>query len=56
MIVNVGTDGEPLNLVGYVVQGKSAEAIYRLIGEINGGKDNERTDDRAQEPRGMARA
>ena len=54
MIVNVGKDGEPLNIVGYVVSGKQAAQIYKLIGQIDGGLSNERKNESAKEPRGVA--
>ena len=57
MVINIDRNGRPTDIEGHILSGKEAEAVYKLIGELNRKERNlERTDDSARQPCGMARA
>lgn len=51
MIINVDKDNKPLDLLGYILSGKEAEAVYQLIGDINRKeRERERINESVSEP------
>jgi hypothetical protein len=49
MVINVDKDNKPLELMNHIVSGKDAEAVYRLIGKLNGECEHD-TDEDVREP------
>lgn len=57
MVINVNRKGEPLDIEGHILSGEEAEAVYKLIGEINRKeRDVERNNEAVKKSGSMARA
>lgn len=51
MVINVDKNDKPFDIEGHIVNGKEAEAVYKLISEINRKERSlERTDDNTRKP------